>query len=343
MLSRSASYTVGVVGSALCSPWTRSRSRSSMLGILVWGGQGGTRPAARKKHAHSSNRPLAIFAAKRQQVGEDVMLGECTPDFDDQQLRPPDGSEGCICFRKVVWGPERMPWPTRRTRQLVFVHNMATMVWTGPEDFEVEFRSLFEKRCAARGSCFAADSLDGIKQDFERWGHKRHQHLKGLSTLEGVDFRNLLPPGARHRLLKYEARSNCRGDDANSDISQHLQFGAAASPDFPCLTRGSVIWCHSINRPYTSKEHLLSLGLPTVPNVSDAYPLLTSEAFHQPHPKGRRSLAGNGQHLAAMMSWGLYCLSNIERGADLERVDFIAEHGLAAACAEDDHVDVDGI
>ena len=99
------------------------------------------------------------------------------------------------------------------------------------------------------------------------------------------------------------------------DLTQAGVFSRASSL-IPTLTRNTELFCFSKPHLYTSGELEFSQGWP-----AEFAPTKFSDAvFYDIHALScaqRRSLRGNGMHLACIGAWLLYCMSHTKKRSDV--------------------------
>lgn len=191
---------------------------------------------------------------------------------------------------------------------------------------------MMERQCVLKGTAFFKDQGARVVEDLRSLACSRGKFISDGVDLASISARGLLSPGAVRRLQKFEELPELPG--RLSDISQVPRFGVSG-PSFPTLTKNSMIWNHELGRSHTSWEGLLSLGIPVIDGITETQCFIPN-ALSGCSQRRRRCLAGNSQHLAAVLSFTMYCLCHLVWRSDVEHVHFVAEADLANSALEDD-------
>ena len=133
---------------------------------------------------------------------------------------------------------------------------------------------------------------------------------------DSIVIKDMLSPDRYQRLLAHYDRLRDPEMQAVQqgmffDLSQNVGY-TYAGPRLPTVLRNSLLWSTTCERPVTSRELLLSLGMPCLGGDSDMVcPYIGMVDELAQTPTALRSLAGNAMGLASIGSWVMYCLSNL--------------------------------
>jgi hypothetical protein len=292
--------------------------------------------------ADASERPHAIWAAERQaraeQSEEDVFFQECTPKYPWQvKLQKPMSKSHHVM--SVVWGPEMMGWPIRRTRRLCVGLNRLTMVYVGPTNYAEEFMALFACDMKLTGDVFLLASPEQLDAEA-----RRRADLRGVSASDYscLPLHQLLPPGqllrlGAHTSFKAEAEGELESETWFADLEQWPKTGSSTPGlSFPTqLTHGSLFaWSRrNLVHPY---ELLQAHGFNLFQQTSSIFPSPLLPKFSKMSSNQLKILCGNGWHLPAMACWVMFILSNTVRISKLQDIDVDA--ALHRAVDSDDEL-----
>lgn len=286
------------------------------------------------RFADQSERPHAIWAAERQaraeECEEDVFFQECTPRYPWQtKLQAPMQASHQVL--SIVWGPEMMGWPIRRTRRFCAGVNRHTMVYVGPENYEEEFNKLFGCDMLLNGDVFLMASPEQLQVETVR-----RARLRGVNVTEGskLQLHQLLPPGQllrleAHKTFKAEADGEFASDTWFADLEQWLGSGSSTPGILiPCqLTHGSV-FAWSRDGFVHPLELLQAHGFNVFEQTSCSYGSALQAKFEELTNHQLQVLCGNGWHLPAVACWVMFILANVIRIDKLQdiRVDAALHH-----------------
>ena len=275
--------------------------------------------------AHESALPLCAWLHEARTLPWDVILFENSTEFPIHLITDKFvGSDTKIISVKV--GPEVMGWPVTRARLFVAILNARTLEWCGPlggpVDVLEDFCRFFRCKAMVDGGVWADLDDEESREQFLR--HRMSKRASWPREGEGVPTRQLLPPG--HHSFYDDYLAMCRDNPEYSglrdgsflcDLSQNPRKRRRCGPWLPTLARSSMMCC------LTASSDRSQLLTPTEVDIAHGWPCLSRlcpDAFaalaaykSNLSDSARRTLAGNGMHLAAFSAFVLYIASHSER------------------------------
>ena len=288
-------------GSPVCLPWTPFGNREglrheSMVGFHTW---------------------VASMAAS----GHDKVSMEQSGFFPPELFVKPMTAAGYVVVH-AVFGPDEIGMPNFRTRFYGCALNARTLVWVGasdPGDVRAEFLELFSKPLMADGDIFLCDTEDNRRVAAEG---VKSQDVPAFDTEElgSPCLTDLFSKGKLDHLMKHQKLMEKRPESQAgrayiADISQNPDSRNRSSFLVPTITRSSCFVSLSKGLVLTGAEIDASLGFPglKVGGPSDEYEQYVAYAPSDISANERRSLAGNGMHLACAGAWELFVASSVIR------------------------------
>ena len=179
-----------------------------------------------------------------------------------------------------------------------------------------DFLRLLGREVTADGDVFLADS-DAARQRMEE--DLRSRVPAELSHECPNRFQGLFHGTKAKHLHKFEEMKEKHALTSESafiaDISQNPDFRTRSSDMIPAITRSSCFVSMTQGKVLTPSEVDASLGYPglSTGGPADVYQTLTLCDSAALSSTEKRSLSGNGMHLACAGAWELYVCSNTIR------------------------------
>ena len=180
-----------------------------------------------------------------------------------------------------------------------------------------DFLSLLGRKVTADGDVFLADS-DANRESLEAdlrlrvpagLGHECPNRFQGL--FHGTKARHL------HKFTEMIQKKHALGSESAfiADISQNPDFRNRSSHWIPAITRSSCFVSMSQGKVLTPLEVDASLGYPglSTGGLADKYQNMILCDSATLSSSDKRSLSGNGMHLACAGAWELYVCSHTIR------------------------------
>ena len=227
----------------------------------------------------------------------------------------------------LVFGPDDIGFPMCRRRVLCVALNQEHIVWIGPGTGSAMEADFFGRvRCSVQleaDDFVRLDSPDNhlsLRSEFAR----RRGLFPDLETLRGMHISRLLCPSQLRAFERYKSmlqdsdRLGVRGSFC-CDLSQDAVARPRSGPWFPTLTRSSCFASVSRQELFTNSEIDFAMGFPSLGYPGNVFfRRCTSLNVAELERCAYSRLAGNGMHVACMMSFWAYVLMNSVRRDVLE-------------------------
>ena len=268
---------------------------------------------ARRNWAGDDTLPFIIWCFSILRAGPDVVIQECTPQFDLTYFR--QILEDCYTIQHRVICPSQLGFPVSRARQWAIA--VRTSKWTLLEQFDgPSFENMFYREIMLNADVYFQTTAAGdaevaqlITRRAKRRGLTPHQ-----SDGQPWPFRSIASPGLLARLEGYRLLAEAEGNKCFvANISQNPDVMPLRGCILPTLLTRS---CYALLRsdkvglglhddPWimTSDQALGAMGWPiaglgaspTIQNLLEP-PLATMK------PQFKYHVAGNGMHVAVAAS-----------------------------------------
>ena len=275
--------------------------------------------------AHGSEIPWAVWAAERQcyadKLLEDVAFAEFPPMFPQERRETPQ-----LLTKSIITGPEMMGWPTRRRRLFCALLNQRTVCWVGPSDHVADFEKKYYKMTQLAGDSLLLSSEEELLALYKAMAVAQGNYVD-QTVLADMPVKQLLhcilPVFSRQIYDEYEAvrhEFQSLGGKYLCDLHQHPRLAGSQGSEFPSqVTNGLVVSMPDEKAGGGFKiasgfDHLSANGFHVCPAAQTVFPpskLIT--IFRSLTEANRKSLSGNGVHLACVGAWLVYILANVVR------------------------------
>lgn len=227
----------------------------------------------------------------------------------------------------LVFGPQDLGWPIRRSRFYSACINQETIVWLGPRSSDAvlqDFIQIFGHLVVMEADEFLKvgeeEEHDKIIKDYA----SRRGLYADLAKLKSLPRESIFSPGqARHYkeykdLMRQGRFVGVRGSfvcDLAQDPSERPRAGAW----LPSLVKSSLMYSMSKDKFFTNAQLDFSMGFPVHPQMSACYRECLGFNVHHLEKHAYQKLIGNGMHCCAIFCWWMYVFNNSVRRTDVER------------------------
>lgn len=229
------------VAGSTCTSWSRMGNRQ------CW--------------AAPSALAFAVWASETMFWEPDIIVHECTTDFDVQQLERFFASRYVIS--SIVFSPVHLGVPASRPRRYTMMVHRIRRVPQLPFNLDT-FGNMFFRTCQTSGNIFwcAPDHLvTSFVQELAGRLHLPATQPNG----EAWPCRSVLPEGDLQRLMAYEkgCRKRRKALRCIVNLKQNYRFMQSLSEIVPTLlTKTSVLWSMEVERLLIPMERLAIMGVP---------------------------------------------------------------------------------
>ena len=282
-----------------------------------------------------------------------MCVRENSRNFPVEELEPPEGLNNCKKHNmlSIVVGPEDLGWPVLRKRKLTVGYNPKTLIWMGPHQDHIQrdFMMKFHRGRACDGDVFYQDSDGHIREEYQFAARKRSVNLDlRPEEWQKFDPASVLTLGAKRRLLNHEhilehALASLEGAEAAktyiSDVQQSGTF-TTIGEELGCLATHGTHWNHSRGRWLTAWEALAAQGCDVLRGRRST--CLVKHQLERVSIPERMHMAGNGQHLHAMMAWVTYVACHLVRRDMASSVALTSENRISTRYFDSLIIDIKG-
>ena len=215
---------------------------------------------------------------------------------------------------------EDIGFPITRRRYLAAAINQETLIWVGPLDassMATEFWSIFQ--CSVQLEADDMVVLDTFKNHQALLKELAKKRNAFPSDDDSLALEAVLSPSQRrfldgyHAIMSNRRRLGARGSFC-ADISQDPRERPRCGAWLPTLARSSALVSVSRGSFFTNKELDFAMGFPAIPFPgNEAFRECVGYPVHDMDRSTYSKLIGNGMHVASMMAFWAYILSNIVR------------------------------
>jgi len=270
-----------------------------------------SRLGARRKWTAASAIAFLAWAFETRFWAPDLIVHECTADFDVAMLQRIFGDAYSI--QSLVFSPVSLGVPTSRPRRYTLLIARASLVPECPFTRE-GLGALMFKRCVADGHIFWTAPPEEVASSMREYSDRLCLAPVQASG-DPWECEDLLPARQQQRLRNYRKACTKRGRSLRCivNLQQDAHFMRSLSEMVPCLlTKTSSIWSMRHSRLLSASEHLGVMGVPifasgrhdharfNVELLALGQGITASEVMH---------LAGNGMCLSAIGSVLLFALA----------------------------------
>ena len=258
---------------------------------------------------------FAVWASETAFWEPDMVLHECTAEFDVQQLERFFSPRYLIS--SIVFSPVQLGVPTSRPRRYtIMVHRDRRAQRTS---FTLDtFGRMFFRTCQTSGHIFWCAPNHLVSSFVE--GLASRLHLPANQP-NGVAWpcRSVLPEGDLQRLLAYEkgCRKKRKALRCIVNLKQNYSFMRSLSEMVPTLlTKTSVLWSMQAERLLIPMEHLAVMGVPVFREGRDVERMFGVEILAREGVLTNDQiiqLSGNGMSSIAIGSVLLFALGVVVR------------------------------
>ena len=317
---------------------------------------GWTQVGAKLCFADPSERYHAVWLTERMQMAtkglEDMFVQENVTSYPFKaKLRDPLQATHQVI--RLVVASEDLGWPSRRRRSFCCGLVRSRLTWVGPEndsDIQAEFDSIFKRQTMLDGNVFLLAPPSEVRAWYAKKLLARGIHVDDIEGLSIPNvLRDILPPGARQRLTKYEemvkqspATSSSSGSGTGAflaDVEHWPGVAIGRGSDFPCqLKHGTVVSLSGSpdgRRVFMGSEHLAALGWHMFDSTSTRFTSHMKDILSKFPGHAQKAFSGNGMSLPALAAFSLYIWANTVRAQDEEGSEpENTQHGPPAPEAE---------
>ena len=231
----------------------------------------------------------------------------------------------------IIYGPQDIGFPVRRTRFLAACINRDFLVWVGPAGAPAvseDFMSHFGHAPSLEANAFAGIDVQEKRDDVMIDLGRKRGLFCSVEDLRQAPVTSLLCPSGASHLHKYKevmAHSNKVGSAGSFvvDLSQNPDQRCRAGAWLPALTKSSMMYDIPKNHFFTNAEIDAVMGfpvdfLPQSKALAATLPVVTQvQAMDR---SAYAKLIGNGMHVASMFCWFAYIFSHTVRRHTLQRL-----------------------
>lgn len=270
-----------------------------------------SRMGRRAGWAAKSALAFAVWCGETLAAMPDIILHECTLDFDWSVLDTFFGSAYIVC--SFAFSPTDLGIPSSRPRRYTLLVAKERFSLRSTFDGSGFGRDMF-RRCMATAHIYACAPTVYIERYLHYLAEKRHLPATSESG-EQWPMRMLLRESLHQRLLAYErAADRLRGRRVYIvNLMQEWGFVRRFSELAPTLmTRTSLLWDMSADRLFIPEELLVMIGIPIFAAErlqEDRVGIEVLALAGDLQPDAIRFVTGNGMHMGAVGSVLLWTFS----------------------------------
>ena len=294
--------------------WSHENSENSHLQLMVAGSTctGWSSRGVRLGAEDTSMLPFLIFMFVVRRLQPDILLHECTVNFDVGLLRKYIGNFYRIV--SFVASPQLVGLPVQRSRRFTMCMRTESIMFGGSV---LEFESQLSASIELSGDAFFMADASSIEEEARCMETARRFDIGGKYD----DWCHLYSPCTNLRLTELAAQQDRRASPDGTylvEIGQNAEFQVFDQGCAPCLCRNSQIFSFKHKRHMVPAETLLVHGFPVLPQA-----LPEGSEFTVPWADlvtngllSRRqitTLVGNGMQGELVGKLLLYMLSRVHR------------------------------
>ena len=286
----------------------------------------GWTPAGQKLgSADPSEREHDIFVADRLASGlageEDIFVTECSDKYPPEKLSYPLADVFTVMW--IITSPLDMGHPVKRSRIFCAGINKQTRTWTGPSpsvagSIQTEFDRLFKASTVLSGDEYFKATPTRIQEEMSKLAALRGDYFPSGTSASTMSEDDLLAatqsPCTRMRIKAWDqVAQDCAEDLSGSFLADVKDWPgrSAGGRLFPPLLTNSTIRSWRLQRTALPEEHFLAQGVHFLPGLSEDFGVSpVVDAVARASGSAQKAMAGNAMHLAPLMAWILFVLSN---------------------------------